>query len=211
MTAKSEALKIHVQATPRPRSFRVEATPRLLPERIELFNARRGLRARLIAANSRVATLQVDGSWDRLNTGARLTLDGKSGGLGPVQFHVQVIHDAPGRSPSQERLVQVRWVLLTAVEKRIYLVDVLRNVLGVDARVMTFTACGEDILGPHRKLLYEADKQRVRLINVGESVLPRSGEPVLASTPSVKDPDAPLSKRTQPGIVISTVHGDGVG
>jgi hypothetical protein len=95
-------------------------------------------------------------------------------------------------------------VVLTALEKRIYLVDVLRDILGVDARIMTFAACGEDVLGPHRKLLFEADKQRVRLINVGESVLPKPGEPVLASTPSPFDPGAPSSLRTQPGIVVST-------
>jgi hypothetical protein len=138
-----------------------------------------------------------------MRVGQRLTLDGKDGGLGPVQFHLQIVRD-PSAGSSKERFVQARWVLLTAVEKRIYLVDVLRDILGVDARMMTFSACGEDALGPHRKLIFEADKQRVRLICVGESVLPKPGEPAVASTPSPLDPGAPPSARTQPGIVVST-------
>ena len=102
------------------------------------------------------------------------------------------------------RLVQARWVLVTAVEKRAYLVRVLREVMGLDALIVTLSACGEDILGSHRKLLFEVDRQRVRLINVGESILPKSGEVLEAATPSPHSPGAPLSKRTQPGIVIST-------
>lgn len=203
MKAKADAVKMVDQPSTRRRSYRVDATPRLLPQRIELYNPRRGLRAQLVAANHREATLLVDASWPRMSTGQRLTLDGKDGGLGPVQFHVQIVRDACAGSTS-ERFVQARWVVLTALEKRIYLVDVLRDILGVDARIMTFAACGEDVIGPHRKLLFEADKQRVRLINVGESVLPKPGEPVLASTPSPLDPGAPSSLRTQPGIVVST-------
>jgi hypothetical protein len=183
--------------------------PRALSSAIELYNARRGMRASLVAANHRVATLRVDSGWSHLSTGHRLTLDGKDGGLGPVQFHVQVMHDPRVDEGAKHRFVQVRWVLVSTLEKRAYLVNVLRDILGIDARIVTLSACGEDVLGTHRKLLFEADKQRVRLINVGESILPSPGEPVVASTPSVHDPDAPLDKRTQPGIVISTLGGGG--
>ena len=131
-------------------------------------------------------------------------MDGKHGGLGPVQFHLQIIHDREHPLENGTRFVQARWVLVTAVEKRAYLVHVLREVMGLDARIVTLSACGEDILGSHRKLLFEVDRQRVRLINVGESVLPSHGRDLEAATPSPHNPDAPMDKRTQPGIVIST-------
>lgn len=189
----------------RPRTYRMANGPRLLGDPVTLFNARRGLRVRLVAANHQMATLSLGASWPRMSTGTRLTLDGREGGMGPVQFHLQVMRDVGPTAASERRFVEVRWVLITATEKRIYLVDVLRDVLGVDARLMTLTLCGEDVLGPHRKLLFEADKQRVRLINVGESILPVPGRPVEASTPSRAQAGPLDGKRTQPGIVISTL------
>ena len=179
-------------------------TPKALPSELELYSARRGMRAHLVAANHRLATLRVDKSWPTMSMGQRLTLDGRHGGLGPVQFHLQIIHDRQDPGEQRIRFIQARWVLVTAVEKRAYLVRVLREIMGLDARVVTLSACGEDVLGSHRKLIFEVDRQRVRLINVGESVLPKAGAVTEAATPSPHNPSVPVGKRTQPGIVIST-------
>ena len=181
------------------------ATPKALPFGLSLYNSRRGMSATLVASNHRLATLKVDSNWPLMSTGQRLTLDGRHGELGPVQFHLQVVHDRLNDSNEGCRFVQARWVLVTAMEKRSYLVQVLRDIMGLDARLVTLSACTDDVLGEHRKLLFEVDRQRVRLINTGESVLPKAGEAVEASTPSVHAPNAPRTKRTQPGIVISTV------
>ena len=204
MSHRSSALPQEEQAVSQRSLQASSVTPRALPSEITLVSSRRGMRAQLVSANHRLATLRVDNAWPLMSLGQRLTLDGKHGGLGPVQFHLQVIHDRAPETDKKTRLVQARWVLITAVEKRAYLVRVLREVLGFDARIVTLSACGEDILGSHRKLLFEVDRQRVRLINVGESILPKSEEALEAATPSPHSPDAPLSKRTQPGIVIST-------
>lgn len=204
MSRRSSALPHQEHAVSQRSLHSSGVTPRALPSEITLVSSRRGMRAHLVAANHRLATLRVDNAWPLMSLGQRLTLDGKHGGLGPVQFHLQVVHDRAPEANKKTRLIQARWVLVTAVEKRAYLVRVLREVMGLDARIVTLSACGEDILGSHRKLLFEVDRQRVRLINVGESILPKSGEVLEAATPSPQSPDAPLSKRTQPGIVIST-------
>lgn len=204
MSHRSSALPQEEHAVSQHTLHTSGVTPRALPSEITLVSSRRGMRAQLVAANHRLATLRVDNAWPLMSLGQRLTLDGKHGGLGPVQFHVQVIHDRAPEADKKTRLVQARWVLITAVEKRAYLVRVLREVLGFDARIVTLSACGEDILGSHRKLLFEVDRQRVRLINVGESILPNPEKALEAATPSPHSPDAPLIKRTQPGIVIST-------
>lgn len=206
MTKRADALQVLPKGTNQRHGGQPLTSPRALGTEVEVYSARRGMRAFLVASNHRTATLRVDNAWPQMSTGQRITLEGKRGGYGPVQFHLQIIDDPRGQEGQRRRFIQARWVLVTAVEKRAYLVKVLREIMGIDARLVTLSACGEDVLGSHRKLLFEVDKQRVRLINIGESVLPSSGQNVEAATPSPHSPSAPLNKRTQPGIVISTVE-----
>lgn len=133
-----------------------------LAEPVRLFDRRRGQRYELVAAGPRGGVLERDPDGQPApSVGLRMTLIGPQHAM--VQFVVQVEGPAdPPAAGGAERL-RVRWVVITASERRSHLLEALHSVLGLDDERLT---AGSDQLPPARRVVYEAERRSIREIGL---------------------------------------------
>jgi len=125
--------------------------------------------------------------------------------MGPIEFHVQVVGTDTRLSYGERKAYRFKWLAITATERRSNLVRALKVLCGINARISS----SDDRLGEHRVLVYDAGQKQVRLINVGESVLPPVGAKIVSATPSIRSGGDPNRVRTQPKVLIDTQSLDG--
>jgi hypothetical protein len=120
--------------------------------------------------------------------------------LGPVEFHLQVQGPDTRLSYGERKAYRFTWLAITARERRSNLVNALKMLCGISARISS----SDDRLGDHRVLVFDARQKQVRLINVGESVLPPTGSKIVSATPSMRQGGDPNRVRTQPKVLVDT-------
>jgi hypothetical protein len=120
--------------------------------------------------------------------------------LGAVELHLQVQGADTRLSYGERKAYRFTWLAITARERRSNLVNALKTLCGISARISS----SDDRLGDHRVLVYDARQKQVRLINVGESVLPPFGSKMVSATPSMRQGGDPNRVRTQPKVLVDT-------
>lgn len=90
--------------------------------------------------------------------------------FGPVRLYAHVL--GPPQGEDAETCVVVQWVMVTATERREHLARALEGLLAVRAAVTE----SDEPLGPHRKLIYDAVTQQVRLIWTEKAEQAQPGE-----------------------------------
>ena len=110
----------------------------------------------LVASDERRALLRMV-SGTRPAPGTRLVLVPHGEGRRPLRYVVQALGPENGAGDDP---VHVRWMLITAVRKRSYLVDVLRDVLGLKVQADV----SRDHLERDKMLVYDAERKRIRAV-----------------------------------------------
>jgi len=193
-----------------PRAALTDTDPTPLASPVMLVT-RAGDRYRLVAGNTSDGILVPLSSSAPLGAHTRLSLSVDEPGLQTVQVVLQVL--GPANSAYGTGAAHVRWLAITASERRGYLVEALQRMLGVRAKVCV----RDDVLGPHRRLVYNPSRMQVSLVNVGSEALPRHGRertptsrllsaitpPPMASIEDVVGPAPRREKRgTRPFVLV---------
>ena len=87
---------------------------------------------------------------------------------GPVRFYIEITGNSSG--PGQPELT-FDWIAVTATGRRSTLVKALREVLGLPAKM----SVREDEIPRQQRLLYEAQRKTVRLVDANLEARPRLG------------------------------------
>lgn len=127
-----------------------------------------------------------------------LVFEATDAAMGPVEFHLQIVAVDSRLSHGTRKAYRFHWLAISARKKRSFLVETLRSVCGINARVSST----DDVLSEHRVLVYDAMRKQVRLINVGESVLPPQGAQLISATPSIRQGGDPNRVLTQPRVLL---------
>ncbi len=187
-----------------------EGDPKALESPV-MLRARTGARYRLVAGSRSDGIVVPMPQTGDLSSHQRLTLMADEVGLETVQVVLQVLGSGAERFGA--RAVRVRWLAITATRRRAFLVAALDRMLGLRAKVCV----RDDVLGPHRKLVYNPSRMQVSLVNVGAGALPSPGrEPKLSSRPRMVAAQSPAvgpaprtseaKRATRPFVLVESGH-----
>lgn len=144
----------------------------------------------LLASDAKRGLIRYAPWGERPRTDTRRVFVVSDGRFAPVRLYAHVL--GPPEGEDAETCVVVKWVMLTATERRENLAQALEGLLGVRAVVTD----SDEPLGPHRKLIYDAETQQVRLIWVERSNQVRTGAGTAerGSDRAVRQPKTPSKK-----------------
>lgn len=146
----------------------------------------------IVAASPTEVVFRYDGWGAVPREGEVLTLVSEEHRFSTVRMFARIA--GLTETTSGTRLLRARWIALTARERRAYLVSALRVILGLNAR----TSAQDDALGPHRKLVFDARTQQVRLANASEPILTEPAAPSSGLASPLSPTGAPASIVAQP-------------